>query len=140
MPASAQTKKGRFRIGIVGFMSAAGNAIHLDTPTGKYVLPAYKWARLLNGQRSVFGWILDLDCSFDGSCSICFTIEKDLIKVEDQEQHEDYFVRVEDMRNLAPGQMIPVYGTSSPVWKYRKSGIAGMIQNLTRMTAPAEAI
>lgn len=138
MPASPQTKNRRFKIGIVGFMTAAGSAIHIDTPTGKYVLPAYKWVRLLTGQRSVFGWVLDLNCSLDGSCTICCTVEQDLIKVEDQEQHEDYFIRVEDMRNLAPGQILPVYGTASPVWKYHKSGIASMIEKLTRMTTPAE--
>lgn len=138
MPASPQNQTRRYRIGIVGFMTAAGSAIHIDTPTGKYVLPAYKWVRLLNGQQSVFGWVLDLNCSLDGSCTICFTVEQDLIKVEDQEQHEDYFIRVEDMRNLAPGQILPVYGTASPAWKYHKSGIAPMIERLARIISPVE--
>jgi len=140
MPATSQTKNGRYRIGIVGWMTKPGNAIHFETPTGKYILPAYKWTRLLTGQRSVFGWIFDPDCSLDGSCTICFTMKQDLIKIEDQEQHEDYFIRVEDMKNLSPGQVLPIYGTASPAWKYKKSAIAGLIEKLTRMTTPAEAV
>lgn len=116
---SKESYRAKCRVALIGFVSLSNGAVHTKVPDATYLLSADAWAGLLQRGRA-WGTELSRVLLEDemGAYSVRWLNERGMIIIDDMAEGRKFCIREDDLAGLQPGQMIPVYGRDSGMWKY----------------------